>query len=324
MPIRIQNNLPAKEILENENIFVMDENRAMHQEIRPLQVCVLNLMPLKEDTELQLLRSFSNTPLQIDVTFLMVKSHKAVNTNANHLNTFYVTMDDIRDKTFDGMIITGAPVEDITFEEVDYWQELCEIMDWTKTHVTSTLHICWGAQAAFYHFYGINKQQLPEKLFGVYPHKVLHRRVPLVRGFDDVFYAPHSRHTATMPQDIHACDQLLVLAESEEAGVFLAISRDGRRIFVQGHPEYDRMTLDKEYRRDLGKGLPIHVPYHYYPGDDAAQKPMLLWRSHCNMLYSNWLNYYVYQNTPYRLDEIGFRTMDEYSVKDGAIEASDN
>jgi len=320
MPIRIQNNLPAKEILENENIFVMDEKRAMTQQIRPLQVCVLNLMPLKEDTELQILRAFSNTPLQIDVTFLTVKSHNSLNTSANHLNQFYATMDDIGSKTFDGMIITGAPVEDIAFEEVDYWEELCRIMDWTKTHVTCTFHICWGAQAALYHHYGLQKSKLPEKLFGIYAHTVYHRRVPLVRGFDDIFYAPHSRHTETPASSIHACQKLLVLAESEQAGVFLTISKDGRQVFVQGHPEYDRMTLHHEYTRDLNKGMEIHMPFHYYPDDDDTQDPLLLWRSHCNILYSNWLNYYVYQNTPYRLDEIGFRTLEECAVTDDAGE----
>ncbi len=301
MPIKTQSELPAKEILENENIFVMDENRAMHQDIRPLQVCILNLMPVKQDTELQLLRALSNTPLQVDVTFLNVKSHKSLNTSANHLNKFYTTLDEVRNKNFDGLIITGAPVEDISFEEVDYWQEACEIMDWSTTHVTSTLHICWGAQAAFYHYYGIQKKQLPEKLFGVYDHKVSNRKVPLVRGFDDIFLAPHSRHTETPSDLIHACKDITVLAESEEAGVFLAIANEGKQIFVNGHPEYDRYTLNNEYHRDLDKGLPIHIPHNYFPGDDPNQKPLLQWRSHCNNLYSNWLNYYVYQVTPYEL-----------------------
>lgn len=301
MPIKVQSELPAKEILENENIFVMDENRAMHQDIRPLQVCILNLMPIKQDTELQLLRALSNTPLQVDVTFLMVTSHVSQNTSANHLNRFYTTFEEIKDKRFDGMIITGAPVEDITFEEVDYWAELCEIMDWAESHVTSTLHICWGAQAGFYHYYGIQKKLLPEKLFGLYSHKVENRKVPLVRGFDDYFLAPHSRHTETPAADIHACEAITVLAESPEAGVFLAYSENGKKIFVNGHPEYDRYTLDKEYKRDLGKGLPIHIPRNYYPNDDATQRPDLQWRSHSNNLYTNWLNYYVYQVTPYEL-----------------------
>ncbi|HKM34050.1 MAG TPA: homoserine O-succinyltransferase [Lachnospiraceae bacterium] len=301
MPIKTQSDLPAIEILENENIFVMDENRAMHQDIRPLQVCILNLMPIKQDTELQLLRALSNTPLQVDVTFLNVKSHTSLNTSANHLNKFYTTLDEIRDKKFDGLIMTGAPVEDISFEEVDYWDEVCEIMDWSTTHVTSTLHICWGAQAAFYHYYGIQKRQLSEKLFGVYALKISNRKVPLIRGFDDVFLAPHSRHTETPADKIHACKDITVLAESEEAGVFLAIANEGRQIFVNGHPEYDRYTLNNEYHRDLDKGLPIHIPNNYFPGDDPNQKPSLQWRSHCNNLYSNWLNYYVYQVTPYEL-----------------------
>ena len=301
MPIRIQSELPAREILENENIFVMDEYRALHQDIRPLQVLILNNMPVKQDTELQILRALSNTPLQVDVTFMNVKSHISQNTSASHLNKFYVTLDDIRKRKFDGLIITGAPVEDIAFEEVDYWEEICEIMDWAETHVTSTLHICWAAQAGFYHYYGIQKRQLPEKLFGIYEHKVSNRKIPLVRGFDDIFLAPHSRHTETPAEAIHACRELTVLAESDRAGVFLAIAEDGRKIFVNGHPEYDRYTLDHEYHRDLNKRLPIQIPYHYYPQDDPTQKPLLQWRSHSNNLYSNYLNYYVYQATPYEL-----------------------
>jgi homoserine O-succinyltransferase len=301
MPIRTQRDLPAKEILENENIFVMDEFRAMHQDIRPLQVLILNNMPVKQDTELQLLRALSNTPLQVDVTFMNVKSHISVNTSASHLNKFYITLDDVRDKKFDGMIVTGAPVEDISFEEVDYWQEICEIFDWAQTHVTSTLHICWAAQAGFYYYYGINKRQLPRKLFGIYEHKVENRKVPLVRGFDDIFLAPHSRHTETPSEAIHACKELMVLAESRAAGVYLAIAEEGRKIFVTGHPEYDRITLNNEYYRDLNKGLTIQVPYNYYPDDDPKSRPLLQWRSHSNNLYSNWLNYYVYQMTPYEL-----------------------
>ncbi len=301
MPIKIQNDLPAREILERENIFVMDEYRAMHQDIRPLQVLILNIMPVKQDTELHLLRMLANTPLQVDITFLNMKSHISLNTSPNHLDRFYTTFDEIRHKNYDGLLITGAPVEDMTFEEVDYWEEMCEIMDWAETHVTSTLHICWGAQAGFYHYYGINKKALPEKLFGVYPHRVSNRKTPLVRGFDDVFYAPHSRHTETPAEAIHACSEVTVLAEGEEAGVFLAIAEDGKKIFVNGHPEYDRYTLHNEYYRDLNKGLPIHVPYNYYPNDDPTEKPLLQWRSHSNNLYTNWLNYYVYQVTPYEL-----------------------
>ena len=309
MPIKTQSDLPAKEILENENIFVMDESRAIHQDIRPLEVLILNNMPVKQDTELQLLRAFSNTPLQVDVTFMNVKSHVSLNTSANHLNKFYTTLDEIRNRKYDGLIVTGAPVEDIPFEEVDYWEEICEIFDWAQDHVTSTLHICWAAQAGFYHYYGIDKRKLSQKLFGVYEHKVKNRKIPLVRGFDDIFLAPHSRHTETPADQIRACRKLKVLAESEEAGVFLAISRNGRQIFVQGHPEYDRVTLHNEYMRDLKKGLQIHMPFNYYPENDCTRKPMMEWRSHCNTLYSNWLNYYVYQNTPYLLDEIGFKTM---------------
>jgi len=301
MPIKVQSELPAKEILENENIFVMDENRAAHQDIRPLKVLILNNMPVKQDTELQLLRALSNTPLQVDVTFMNTKTHVSLNTPANHLNKFYVTFDEIKDQKFDGLIITGAPVEDITFEEVDYWEEVCSIMDWADTNVTSTLHICWGAQAGFYKYYGINKSLLPQKLFGIYNHKVNDRKIPLVRGFDDEFYAPHSRHTETPSEALHACKDLTIVAESKEAGVFLAIAENGKKIFVTGHPEYDRYTLRNEYVRDKNKGLDIQVPFNYFPGDDPEQKPLLTWRSHSNNLYSNWLNYYVYQLTPYDL-----------------------
>ena len=301
MPIKVQNALPAKEILENENIFVMDENRAMHQDIRPLKVCILNLMPVKQDTELQLLRALSNTPLHVEVTFMKMNSHISLNTPIQHLNRFYNTFDELKEHKFDGMIITGAPVEQIPFEEVDYWMELCEIMDWTKTHVTSTFHICWGAQAGLYYHYGLKKVLLPKKLFGVYRHKVMNRKNPLVRGFDDYFLIPHSRHTAVLSEDIHQCKELTVLAESDEAGVLLCMSEGGKEIYVMGHPEYDRYTLHKEYVRDKEKGLPIEVPKNYYPDDDDTQKPSLEWRAHCNILYSNWLNYFVYQITPYEL-----------------------
>lgn len=301
MPIKIQSDLPAREILENENIFVMDEYRAMHQDMRPLQVCILNLMPVKQDTELHLLRSLSNTPLQVDVTFMKMNSHVSLNTSLTHLNQFYHTFDELKNKKFDGLIITGAPVEQIPFEEVDYWPELCEIMEWSKVHVTSTFHICWGAQVGIYYHFGIDKVLLKEKLFGVYSHKVLNRKIPLVRGFDDYFYIPHSRHTAVPAEKIHACKELLVMAESEEAGVLLAMAGDGKQIFVMGHPEYDRYTLHNEYIRDVKKGLPIQIPKNYYPSDDPEQRPLLLWRSHCNNLYTNWLNYYVYQATPYDL-----------------------
>ena len=299
MPIRTQSELPAKEILESENIFVMDEKRAMHQDIRPIHIGILNLMPLKEDTELQLLRSLSNTPLQVDVTFLTVTSHESKNTSLSHLNKFYQTFPDIKDQFLDGLIITGAPVEQLEYEEVDYWEEVCEIMEWSKTHVTSTLHLCWGAQAGLYYHYGIPKHLLPEKKFGVYEHHVMNRKVPIVRGFDDYFMAPHSRHTEVRAEDIRAVKDLTILAESEEAGVFLAIADEGRKIFVMGHPEYDRMTLHKEYMRDKEKGLSIAPPVNYYPDDDDTKKPRLQWRSHGNALYLNWLNYYVYQQTPY-------------------------
>ena len=301
MPIKTQRDLPAREILENENIFVMDEYRSMHQDIRPLKILILNLMPLKQDTELQLLRALSNTPLQIDVTFLMVKSHESQNTSANHLNQFYTTFDRVNQKRFDGMIITGAPVEQMEFEQVDYWKELTDIMDWSKAHVTSTLHICWGAQAALYHHFGMEKHILSEKLFGIYEHHVSNRKIPLVRGFDDFFMAPHSRHTQVRSEDIHNCEALMVLAESDEAGVYLAITEEGKQIFVMGHPEYDRMTLHNEYMRDKNKGLPIQAPKNYYRNDHPDSRPPLQWRSHANNLYTNWLNYYVYQITPYDL-----------------------
>ena len=303
MPIRVQNDLPVKEILESENIFVMDEHRAMHQDIRPIKIGLLNLMPLKEDTELQILRSLSNTPLQVDVTFVMVSSHEAKNTPTSHLNQFYNRFGEIRDERFDGFIITGAPVEQIPFEEVDYWEELKQIMEWTKTHVTSTLHLCWGAQAGMYYHFGIDKKPLPEKAFGLFWHKVLNRKIPLVRGFDDCFLAPHSRHTEVPMDAVRNDERITVLAESDEVGLFLAMADDGRQIFVMGHPEYDRVTLDGEYKRDLSKGLEIAMPKNYYPGDDPETTPLLKWRATAHNLYTNWLNYYVYQATPY--DMIG-------------------
>lgn len=301
MPIRVQNELPAKEILEQENIFVMDEYRAVHQDIRPIQIGLLNLMPLKQDTELQILRSMSNTPLQVDVTFVNVSSHESKNTATSHLNQFYVPFEEIKEKKFDGFIITGAPVEQMNFEEVDYWEELKEIMEWTKTHVTSTFHICWGAQAGLYYHYGLKKVALEQKLFGIFEHRVKNRKIPLVRGFDDYFMAPHSRHTTIPKAEIEAEERLTILAESEEAGVFLVMAEDGRQIFVMGHPEYDRMTLHTEYMRDKEKGFPIALPKNYYPEDDCERRPVLSWRSHANDLYTNWLNYYVYQITPYDL-----------------------
>jgi homoserine O-succinyltransferase len=301
MPIRIQSDLPAKKILEDENIFIMDETRAMHQDIRPLKIAILNLMPIKEDTEVQLLRSLSNTPLQVDITFLTTGSYTGTHTPTSHLDQFYLTFEDIKYKKFDGLIITGAPVELMEFEEVNYWEELKQIMEWSKTNVTSTLHICWGAQAGLYYHYGIHKQLLDKKMFGIFEHRVLKRKEPFVRGFDDIFYAPHSRYTTVSKEDIRQCEELTILAESEEAGIFIVIAREGKQIFVMGHPEYDRVTLDKEYKRDVNKGLDIELPRNYYPGDKPELKPNLVWRAHANAMYTNWLNYYVYQVTPYEL-----------------------
>lgn len=299
MPIKVQNELPAKKIMENENIFMMDENRAATQDIRPLKIALLNLMPLKEDTEVQMLRSLSNTPLQLEITFLSTASYIGKNTPANHLNEFYKTFDEIKNQKFDGLIITGAPVECMEYEEVQYWDELTRIMDWSEKNVTSTLHICWGAQAGLYYRHGIHKILLPHKKFGVYKHTVHHRKVPFVRGFDDVFYAPHSRNTAIDHEEVMACPELTVLADSEDAGDLIIIDDKGKNIFVLGHLEYDRMTLDKEYKRDLEKGIDITLPVNYYPDDDPDKRPLLRWRAASNAMYSNWVNYYVYQATPY-------------------------
>jgi len=302
MPIKIQSDLPAKEILERENIFVMDENRAMHQDIRPIQIAILNLMPLKQETELQLLRSLSNTPLQVDVTFLQVLSHESKNTSTSHLNKFYQSIHDVKNKNFDGLIITGAPIELLDFEEVDYWEELKEIMEWSKHKVTSTIHLCWGAQAGLYYHYGIQKKPLEEKMFGLFWHRVSNRKEPIVRGFDDAFLAPHSRYTETPAEDIRACEDLIIMAESDEAGVLITMTKDGKQIFVMGHPEYDRVTLDQEYKRDKDKGLDIQLPKNYYTDDNPENKPLLTWRANGNNMYTNWLNYYVYQMTPYDLN----------------------
>ena len=301
MPIRVQNDLPVKEILEQENIFVMDEFRAAHQDIRPISIGLLNLMPLKEDTELQILRALSNTPLQVDVTFVRVTSHVSKNTSTSHIYKFYEAFEDIKNKKFDGFIITGAPVEQMPFEDVDYWDEMVEIMEWSKTHVTCTFYQCWGAQAGLYYHYGIKKEILDQKIFGVYKHRVQNRKIPLVRGFDDYFMAPHSRHTRMDEDAIRNNPDLIVLAESEEAGIFLILSKDNSQIFCMGHPEYDRLTLDKEYKRDLEKGMDIQMPVNYYPNDDVNERPFLQWRSHANCLYTNYLDYYVYQMTPYDL-----------------------
>ena len=302
MPIKVQKDLPARAVLEEENIFIMDEDRALSQDIRPLEILILNLMPLKEETETQLLRALSNTPLQVDCTFLMMSSHVSKNTSASHLNKFYVEFADVKRKKYDGMMITGAPVELLEYEEVNYWPELSAIMEWSKIHVTSTLHICWGAQAGLYYHYGIPKYQREKKLSGIYNHKVLNRKCPLVRSLNDYFLAPHSRYTEVRKKDILAHPELEILAESDEAGVFLVMSRDGRQIFVQGHPEYDRMTLNNEYHRDLSKGLNPELPVNYYENNDPFSVPPLMWRNTANTLYTNWLNYYVYQVTPYLLE----------------------
>lgn len=304
MPVKIPDSLPARGVLESENIFVMDEHRAIHQDIRPMRIGILNLMPLKISTETQLLRLLGNSPLQVEITLLHMQSHESRNTPAEHLLEHYRTFADIRDQYFDGFIITGAPVEQMEFEDVDYWPELTEIMDWARTHVYSTFYICWGAQAGLYHYYGVPKHALPGKMFGVFPHRVNVRFEQLARGFDDVFFAPHSRHTETRREDILAVPELVLLSESEEAGVYIVISADRRHIFVTGHSEYDPLTLQAEYVRDVQKELPIEVPKNYYPGDDPKQEPQVRWRGHANLLYSNWLNYYVYQQTPYDLRQL--------------------
>ncbi len=304
MPIKIPDSLPARSVLEGENIFVMTEYRAIHQDIRPLSVLILNLMPTKIVTETQLLRKLSNTPLQIQVELLRTSSYLPQHTDSDHLESFYTTFDQVKDRKFDGMIITGAPVENLDFADVEYWDELCQIMEWTRTHVHSTLHVCWGAQAALYYHYKIPKYSLDKKLFGVFAHTAVKKQSPLFRGFDDVFYVPHSRHTSTRVEDVLKVPELELLAVSDEAGLFAVKSEDNRRFFITGHPEYDADTLEKEYRRDLDKGLPIDVPAHYFPGDDPNQPPVVRWRSAAQLFYTNWLNYYVYQTTPYDFKEI--------------------
>lgn len=303
MPIKLPDGLPARAVLENENIFVIDEDKAFHQDIRPLKIAIVNLMPIKETTETQLLRLLGNTPLQIEITLLRMESHDSKNTSSQHLEAFYSTFSAIENQNYDGMIITGAPIEHLPFEEVGYWPELRHIMNWTKTHVTSTMHICWGAQAGLYHHYGISKHPLEEKMFGVYSHTLL-SDIPLVRGFDDGFLAPHSRYTEVRRQDIVRTPELLLVSESEEAGVYLVARRDGRQVFVTGHSEYDAETLNDEYQRDIRRGLEIQVPQNYFPKDDPTLRPRHTWKSHAYLLYSNWLNYYVYQETPYDLDQI--------------------
>ncbi len=304
MPIKINESLPARSVLENENIFVMTEQRAIHQDIRPLKLLILNLMPTKIATETQLLRYLSNSPLQVEVELLQTSSYTSKNTPEEHLLAHYTTFGKVKDNRYDGLIITGAPVESIPFESVDYWPELCEIMDWSRSNVFSVFHICWGAQAGLYYHYGIQKYSLPRKLFGVFEHDLLDKSCPLVRGFDDTFRAPHSRHTEVRKEDVLACPELKLLATSGTAGVYLAISRDGRHIFATGHSEYDAETLSLEYMRDVSKGLNPEPPYNYFPGDNPELPPRKTWRSHGHLLYSNWLNYYVYQATPYNLDSI--------------------
>lgn len=304
MPIKIPNDLPAVKVLNDENIFVMTETRAITQDIRPLKILLLNLMPKKIETETQLSRLLGNSPLQVDFEFIHTKSHFSKNTSAEHLFTFYKTFDDIKDQTFDGMIITGAPVEQMPFEEVEYWQELCEIMEWTKTHVHSTFHICWGAQAALYYHYGIKKYALPEKLFGIFPHKVDYKKSILFRGFDDEFMVPQSRHTTVKTEDVAACPELRILASSERCGIYAAATSGGKQIFITGHSEYDADTLKNEYLRDLNAGLPIKMPENYFADNNPENEPVVTWRSHANLLYSNWLNYFVYQTTPYNISEI--------------------
>ena len=305
MPIRIPDELPATKTLREENIFVITENRAVTQDIRPLEIAILNLMPTKIVTETQLARLLGNTPLQVRAELIKTSTHKAKNTSEDHMLTFYKTFDDIRDRTFDGLVITGAPLEHLPFEEVEYWDELCRIMEWSKTHVTSTLHICWGAQAALYYHYGIDKYPLEKKLFGIFPHTLDYKRSILFRGFDDVFMVPHSRHTTIRREDIEAHPELRILASSEEAGVYAVIADHGRQIFITGHSEYDADTLEREYLRDKNAGLPIDVPVNYYPDDDDTKRPSVTWRSSANLLFSNWLNYFVYQTTPYDIRDVG-------------------
>ncbi len=305
MPIQIPNHLPAAEVLQQENIFVMPEDRAIAQDIRPLEIVVLNLMPTKIATETQLSRLLGNTPLQVHLELMHTKSHVAKNTSREHLLTFYKTFDELKDRKFDGMVITGAPVENMDFESVDYWPELCDIMEWSKSHVQSTFHICWGAQAGLYYHYGVKKYPLNEKLFGVFEHTKDYPRAILLRGFDDVFCAPHSRHTTVLREDIEKVPGLKILSSSEKAGVYAVMSKNGRQIFVTGHAEYDADTLEKEYLRDKNLGLSIRVPENYYPDDDDTKAPIVRWRGHGNLLFSNWLNYFVYQATPYDISNIG-------------------
>ena len=302
MPVKIPESLPARGVLEAENVFLIEEHRALQQDIRPLRIAILNLMPTKVATETQLLRLLGNSPLQWEVTLLHMASHDSKNTSAEHLLEHYVSFAEVRHQAFDGLIVTGAPVEQLPFEAVDYWPELTEVLDWARTHVFSSFFICWGAQAALHRYYGVPKHALPEKMFGVFPHRLLVKNERIVQGFDDEFFAPHSRHTEVRREDVLAVPGLVLLAESDEAGVYLVQSANHRQVFVTGHSEYDPCTLQGEYARDLGKGLPIGIPRNYFPGDDPTQAPLVRWRGHSNLLFSNWLNYFVYQETPYELD----------------------
>ncbi len=304
MPIKIPNELPATKTLTDENIFVMTETRAMTQDIRPLKIALVNLMPTKIDTETQLSRLLGNTPLQVEFTFINMKSHRSKNTSEEHLLEFYKYFDDIKYEYFDGMIITGAPVELLEFEEVEYWNELCNIMEWSKTHVHSTFHICWGAQAGLYYHFGIKKYKLDKKMFGIFPHTADYKKSILLRGFDDVFMVPHSRHTEVRREDIEKVPEIKILASSKEAGIYALSTENGRQIFITGHSEYDAETLNNEYKRDVSQGKNIDIPKNYFPDDDPAKTPMVTWRSHANLLYSNWLNYFVYQTTPYDITKI--------------------
>jgi len=305
MPIKIPNGLPARETLASENIFVMPETRAKTQQIRPLRIALLNLMPTKIVTETQLSRLLGNTPLQVELELVQVSSHKSKNTSEEHMLAFYKTFDEVADQYYDGMIITGAPVEQMSFEQVEYWDELCRIMEWTKTHVHSTFHICWGAQAGLYYHFGIDKVPLDQKMFGVFPHRVVYKNPILLRGFDDEFYVPHSRHTTIRREDVAAVPEIKILAESEEAGLYAMQTAGGKQVFITGHSEYDWDTLNREYVRDKNAGLPIEVPKNYFPQDDDTRTPVVRWRGHANLLYSNWLNYFVYQSTPYDVMAIG-------------------
>ena len=305
MPLNIPDKLPSVKILEKENVFVMKETKAVHQDIRPLRIVILNLMPLKIETETHLLRLLSNTPLQVEIILLHPKNHTSKNTSIKHLKSFYKTFDVIKDRKFDGMIITGAPIEQLDFEQVNYWTELQGIMNWSTTHVTSTMFICWGAQAGLYHFYNIPKYPMRKKMFGVFDHTVNNPKIPLIRGFDPVFKAPHSRHTEIRREDLKHISNIEIVSESKEAGIYIVASKDGRQIFVTGHSEYDPATLKEEYERDINRGLDIDMPKHYFPDNDPSKEPQIRWRSHANLLFSNWLNYYVYQATPFNIEDIG-------------------